>query len=132
MQPKFRFVTTKALDELEKELNLKERIPTWESVAGLSYTPANYKDIEQYISFYKTLKDEDLKFALMEMIIQAVVDQPNESLLINYWNKVRPILINDYTVHEWTIYYWKDMNEGNFENCKFLSPLIYELIDIMK
>ena len=128
MKPTFRFATKKALDELTIELNLTERIPEWEVVAGYSYTPANPEDIDQYLSHYSLIDDEDKKFALMEMILQANVDQTNESKFMHYWQKVKPILIRDYLIHEYTIHYWKEMTESNFENCKLLSPLLQELV----
>ena len=47
---------------------------------------------------------------------------------MKYWKSVKPILENDYTIHECTIYYWKNMTEENFENCKYLSPLLEEIV----
>lgn len=51
-EPPFRFSTKKALDELAYELNLRERIPEWDSMAGHSYTPGNSKDIIEYMKYY--------------------------------------------------------------------------------
>jgi hypothetical protein len=49
-----------------------------------------------------------------------------------YWQKVKPILIRDYSIHGYTIHYWENMTEQNFENCKFLSPLLKELMKEIK
>jgi len=132
IKPKFRCSTKQALDELAIELNLRERIPCWDSVAGYSYTPSNPKDIEQYLDYYSTLEDEDKKFVLMEMILEANVEQADETEFRKYWESVKPLLIKDYSIHEYTIYYWKDMTAQNFENCKFLSAKFQELINGMK
>ena len=64
MEPTFRYSTRTALDELANELNLRERIPSWDAVAGYSYTPSNAEDIQQYIHYYALLKDDDKNFTL--------------------------------------------------------------------
>ena len=55
----FRFSTEKALNELAIELNLRERIPHWDAMAGYSYTPGNPEDVQQYLDYYFQLDDED-------------------------------------------------------------------------
>ena len=99
MEPPFRFSTKTALDELAIELDLRERIPSWDAVAGYSYTPSNPADIQQYIEYYDLLKDEDKRFTLIEMILDALADQPNENEFTRYWDKVKPILIKDSSIH---------------------------------
>ena len=61
-EPPFRFSTKKALDELAIELNLREKIPHWDSMAGLSYTPGNPADIQAYLVHYAQLRDDDKKW----------------------------------------------------------------------
>jgi len=109
MKPAFRFSTKAALDELAIQLKLKDKIPNWDSIAGSSYTPGNPEDIQQYIDYYPQLLDDDKKFTLMEMILDVVADQPNETEFFYYWTKVEPILIKNYTLHEYTVHYWKQM-----------------------
>ena len=127
-EPPFRFSTKKALDELAIELNLREKIPHWDSMAGLSYTPGNPADIQAYLVHYAQLKDDDKKFTLMEMILDAIAQQSNERDFMKYWRKVEPILIKDYVIHEFTIHYWKDMTKGNFERSEMMTPLVRDLI----
>lgn len=126
--PKFRYSTKKALDELAIELNLRERISHWDSMAGYSSTPGNPEDIQQYLDYYDLLKDDDKKFTLMEMILDAIAEQPNETAFMSYWAKLKPILIKDYLIHEYTVYYWKNMTEHNFERSDIMTPLIQDLI----
>lgn len=129
-EPPFRCSTKKALDELAIELNLRERIPYWDSMAGYSYTPGNPEDTQQYIDYYSQLKDDDKKFTLMEMILDSLADQPTESDFRKYWQKTKPILIEDYLIHEFTIHYWKQMTE-EFERSKIMTPQILNLISEM-
>ncbi|MFD1293865.1 hypothetical protein ACFQ5N_08465 [Lutibacter holmesii] len=126
-KPEFRCTTKKALDELATELNLKERIPNWDSMAGYSYTPGNPEDIQQYLDYYVILTNEDKKFTLMEMILDAIAEQPNQTEFVNYWDKVEPILIEDYLIHEFTIHYWKNMTV-EFERSNIMTPLIQKII----
>jgi len=129
MEPEFRCVTKRALDELAIELNLRDKIPSWDAVAGYSYTPQNYEDVQEYLDYYYKLEDDDKKFVLIEMILDAIVEQPLKSNFYKYWEKVKPLLIKDYLIHEYTIYYWKDLTEENFENCKYLNPLLNEIVE---
>jgi hypothetical protein len=131
-EPSFRCSTKKALNELEVELNLKEKNPYWESMAGHSYTPGNPDDIQEYLDYYVQLKNDDKKFTLMEMILDSLADQPNENDFTKYWQKVEPKLVKDYLIHEFTIYYWKDMGKHNFERSDIMTPKIRELIDLKK
>ena len=130
-ESKYRFSTTKALNELEIELNLKENNPNWESMAGKSYTPGNPNDIQDYLDHYLQLKDDDKKFTLMEMILDSLADQPNEADFLKYWKKTKPILITDYLIHEFTIHYWKDMTTEGFLRSNIMTPLIRDLIKFM-
>ena len=131
-EPPFRFSTKKALDELAIELNLREKIPHWDSMAGLSYTPGNPEDIQEYLAYYAQLKDDDKKFTLMEMILDAIAQQSNARDFMKYWRKVKPILIKDYVIHEFTIHYWKDMTTQNFERSGIMTPLVRDLIGGLK
>lgn len=131
-EPPFRFSTKKVLNELATELKLREKIPHWDSMAGLSSTPGNPEDIQAYLTYYAQLKDDDKKFTLMEMILDSMAHQPNERDFMKYWRKVKPILIEDYVIHEFTLHYWKDMRTQNFERSDIMTPLIREVISLVK
>ncbi|WP_272149661.1 hypothetical protein [Tenacibaculum aiptasiae] len=129
-EPPFRCSTKKALDELEIELNLIEKNPYWESMAGYSYTAGNPNDIQEHLDYYEQLKDVDKKFTLMEMILDSLSGQDTEYDFLKYWKKTKPILIKDYLTHEYTIHYWKQMTV-EFEGNNIMTPLIQELISEM-
>lgn len=131
-KPLYRFSTKKALDELAIELSFKEKNPYWDSMAGLSYTPGNPDDIQEYLDYYIQLKDDDKKFTLMEMMLDSLADQPNEAEFFKYWKLIKPILIKDYLTHKYTVHYWKNMTKQNFERSDVMTPLIQELISMMK
>ena len=35
----------------------------------------------------------------------------------------------DFELHQFTIHYWMNLDAHNFENCKYLSPLLIELFN---
>jgi hypothetical protein len=123
MKPTFRCGTKKAIDEIAEELNLPNDL----SIQDWSYEVSNPNDIDKYISHYYLMTDDDKKFVLIEMILQALVDQSDEQQLLICWKEVNPILANDFKIHEFTIHYWKDLTDDNFDNCKTLSPLLGQL-----
>ena len=129
-EPEFRCSTKKALEELAIELNLRERIPYCDSMAGYSYTPGNPEDIQQYLDYYERLSDDDKKFTLMEMILDSLAEQPDEIEFLRFWEKVEPILIGDYSIHHYTVYYWKDMTV-EFPRSNVMTPQIQSLITNM-
>lgn len=126
-EPNFRCSTKKAIDELAIELNLRERIPYWDSMAGHSYTPGNPEDIQQYLDYYERFSDDDKKFTLMEMILDSLAKQPDEFEFSRFWKKIEPILIADYSIHHYTVYYWKDMT-NEFSRSNVMTPQIQSLM----
>jgi hypothetical protein len=72
--------------------------------------------LKRYISHYKKVIDGDKKFVLMEIIIQATNDQPQETFL-KYWKEIQPLLQKDFEIHEYTIFYWscfEKLDESEF------------------
>jgi predicted ATP-dependent endonuclease of OLD family len=123
MKPTFRTATKKAIDTLADELNLPNNI----TMQDWTYEIANDDGIKKYIFFYGLLKDEDEKFALMQIIIQATEDQPNEEQFEKYCNTIKPLLITDFKIHEYSIYYWCCFENENIEDCWKISAIMREL-----
>lgn len=122
-EPEFRCGARQAIEELAKELNL----PYDSTMQDWPYD-IEASDIETYISFYEREEDNDKKFVLMQLIIQATHEQGIESELIRYWNRVKLLLIKDFTLHEYSIYYWCMFdNEDVWSNINILMrELWYE------
>jgi len=109
-EPEPRYETRAAIDSLAKELQLHhdERMQDW------SYEVANPNDVERYIEHYRVTVDEDKKFVLMQIIIQAVNDQPDENRFLKYWDEIKEALSEDFAIHEYTVFYWCLFNDdGN-------------------
>ena len=125
MAPAFRCGTKKAIDELAEELNLPNSL----TMQDWSYEVSNPNDLGKYISHYSLTIDEDKKFVLMEMILQGIVNQPTEEQLLFYWKRVYPFLTENFKIHEFTINYWQNLTEGEFDNYKILSQLLRQALE---
>ena len=118
-QPKPRFVTQKAIEELTRDLNLEydlEDSQDWEFIVGKS------EDIEKYIEHYNSEIDDDNKFALMEIIIQATEEQEVENDFVNYSEIIQKLLTENFQLHEHSIFYWSCFDNNNLEDCWRVTP----------
>jgi hypothetical protein len=123
MEPTSRYGTRKAIDELVEELNL----PFEEWMQDWPYEIARPSDIEKYIDHYEKLTDEDKKFVLMEAIIQATEEQASDELFAKYWDRVKPILEEDFAIHEYTIHCWSCFDNQNLDECWKISSLMRKI-----
>ena len=123
MEPIFRCGTREAIDKLAEKLNLPNNL----TMQDWSYTAGNPNDIEKYIYHYDETTDEDEKFVLMELIIQATEDQEKQKLFTKYWNRVKFILEKDFNIHEYTIHYWSCFDNEDEEDCWKITPLMRQL-----
>ena len=84
------------------------------------------KDIDKYFQHYSEQINDDKKFILMKFLIQALTDIKNESVFIEKWNLLKPRIIKDFEVHEYTIFYWSCFGE-KLSDCWKITPYIREL-----
>lgn len=122
-EPKFRCGTKEAMKSLAQELKL----PYEDYTQDWSYEVANPEDIEEYVKHYKLTCDEDKKFVLMEIIIQAINDQADEENFIKYWDSVEEILKEDFAIHEYTIFYWSCFDIEKIDDAFTITANIREV-----
>jgi predicted protein tyrosine phosphatase len=123
MQPIYRSGTKKAIDELAVALHL----PNDSDIQDWSYTQGNPADIEKYIAHYDLANDDDQKFVLMQLIIQAIEDQSTEDLFLKYWERIPPILATDFELHAYTIHYWACVDYKNLDKYWKTTPLMRQV-----
>lgn len=112
-----------AIEELAEELNISYD----SSMQDWSYTQGHPNDIEKYLSHYILTVDDDKKFVLMEIIIQAIEDQPSEVKFLKYSEEAIQILQKDFKIHEYTIYYWANFDNDKLEHAWRIAPLMRHL-----
>lgn len=122
-EPVFRCPTRKAIDELAEELQLKNEagMQDWE------WEVANPDDIEKYIYHYRSLDDDDKKFTLMEIMIQAVEDQSSESAFSEYWHQIEIFLRKNFAIHQYSIFYWSTFENDDVNDCWKVTPSMRNL-----
>lgn len=121
-EPKSRYGTKKAIDELIAQYGYpyKEWMQDW------PIEIADFNEIENYFRHYDKQVDEDKKFILMEMLIQALTDIENEGDFNKYWNLLKTRIIKDFKIHEYTIFYWCCFEE-KLSLCWKVTPNMREL-----
>ena len=117
-EPKFRYGTKEAIEKLARELEL----PYNDYMQDWSYEVANPEDIEKYIKHYDLTSDEDEKFVLMEIIIQAVNDQADQKDFLKYWDRISGSLKEDFRIHEYTVFYWSRLDSESPDEEFTISP----------
>ena len=120
-EPKLRYATEKAINELASELGLPENTQDWEWIVGKS------ENIEKYINHYNILTDDDKKFILMEVIIQAATDLSDDVSFIKFWNIIKQLLKENFTTHEYSIFYWCCFDTENINDCWQITPYVRQL-----
>ncbi len=122
-EPKFRFVTAKTRNSLIAKFNLP--FESW--MQDWPYEISDPNKIDDYIRYYDQVTNDDEKFCLMELLIQSN-DEQSEILKFNhYWLKIKTRLINNFPIHEYTIYYWSAFGNENFESTWNVTPYMREL-----
>ena len=118
---KARYGTREAINSIAKQLDLPNE--AW--MQDWAYEVADADRINQYIELYDQTTDEDEKFVLMQMIIQAVDDKKsNNELTDEDWTKVEQRLMENFQLHEYEIFYWSQLEKDDIENCFFITPEI--------
>lgn len=121
-EPKYRCGTKKAIDELVAKYNY----PYADWMQDWPYEIADSKEIKNYFLHYEEQTDEDKKFILMEMLIQALTHIENKEEFNKNWTCLKQLLVKDFKIHEYTIFYWSCFGE-NLSNCWKITPFIREL-----
>jgi hypothetical protein len=121
-EPKERYETRKACDELEKDLNISH----CPSSQDFAYENATADDIEKYLELYNKTKDDDKKFVLMQMLIQSTEDQESDEKFFHYLNLIQGLIEKDFAIHEYTIWYWC-LYDDHIEDAWRITPFMRDL-----
>jgi len=121
-EPKFRCGTKKAINELVAQYDY----PHEDWMQDWPYEIADPNNIKDYFQHYDEQTDDDKKFSLMEMLIQALTDVENENDFKKNWILLKKRIINDFKIHECTIFYWCSFGE-NLSDCWKITPKMREI-----
>lgn len=117
-EPKGRYVTGKAISFLANKFNY----PNEDWMQDWEYLVAEYKDINRYFETYAAEADDEIRFALMEMIIETSNEGWDSGWITEIWPKVKQILTDNSSLHEYTIYKWCYSLSDDIEDMFNVSP----------
>lgn len=127
-----------ARDSLTRQLSLK---PMRKYCQDWDLETADSSRVDEFVSAYNQRKFSAVeKLLLMELIV-ATFDEAlrcSEPVRETLWNEISELLINDYEIHDYTIYYWslwelEALDEDFGEHCFFhLTPKMREISNILK
>ena len=127
-----KYITRQAADKLINRLN-------WRHEDWMQDWPLEISqeiNIDDCILEYKKLINEDEMFLLMKGILYALDGESTDSELEFYWKEVSELLIKDFKVHEYTIYYWCLYEDGLNEDPETegfrITPLMQEIWNTRK
>lgn len=121
-KPDERYWTGASFVELSKVFNL----PFNSQMQDWPYEVADSKCTQEYLDYYQAIDNEDIKFTLMEMIVQSIEDQQSPEKFKTYWDQTVPLLTKNFHIHEWTIYYWSSF-EKSLKNAWHIAPYMRKI-----
>jgi hypothetical protein len=90
------------------------------------YEVAKSSDIERYFEKYASVNDDDIRFLLMEMIIETSNEDIDFDWIANVWPRVQFLLKENFALHEYTVYYWCCFDNENIEDCFYITACMRE------
>ncbi len=125
-KPKFRCGTAKAIDELANFFNYPndKRMQDWEIEV------ANPEHLQNYLDYYTKSTDDDVKFCLVEMALQALEETEKEKRE-PYWKQLKTIIIKNIDIHEYTLHYWCYFG-FELSDCWEITPMLRRLWNEIK
>lgn len=124
-EPLPRYETADAIQQLAILLNLSNEI--W--MQDWAYIVSKPEHIDSYLSLYHLLDNDDQKFTLMMVLLQAFEEQSNQSVRTQYEAEIRSLLLKDYSLHAYTIFHWCCFDNDDLSDCWEITPMMREIYD---
>jgi hypothetical protein len=123
IKPDYRFSENSARKKIAEKLELSydPNMQDWEIEIALPHL------IEKYLEHYNLLVDEDEKFVLMQIIVQSINDQESIESIEIHWSRLKFLLVNEFILHEYTIYHWANFDSDNLGEDWIISPYLRSL-----
>lgn len=125
-EPTPRYETAAAIQQLAVRLNLSNEI--W--MQDWAYIVSKPEHIDNYLSLYYFLNDDDQKFTLMMVLLQALEEQSTQSAQAKYETEIRALLLKEYSLHAYTIFYWCCFDNDDLSDCWRITPMMRKIYDL--
>lgn len=109
-------------------LNAELRLPATGDEQDWDVELANPKRIREFIAFYEgNILDDEVKRALMALILASLEDLSHSSKIDDVWKKVKDLICANYDLHKESVDYWALVNEINSEDVFLITKLMRSL-----
>lgn len=126
IEPPFRHPTRDAIDFIANQLGLLNEpgVQDWE------FEVAKASDLPRYLALFQEVSGEDdLRFTLASMIVQAFEDADFELSTSPQWTEFLSTLVENIEIHAWQIWYWSNWGVGLEESWR-VSPFMRVLCEV--
>ena len=120
IEPPPRHPTAESIDIISRRLGLRNdpEMQDWE------FEVADAKDLDRYLALFEEVANqEDLRFTLASMIIQAFEDSGYELETNSEWAAFLKSLVDNMETHRFQIWYWANWDAA-FEDAWKVSPFM--------
>jgi hypothetical protein len=122
-QPTFRCPTQIAIQTLAKEFSY----PNDSYMQDWEYEVAVLSDIEKYFTKYAATNVPDIRFTLAKMMLETSNENSEFDWLSAVWPRLRQLLLANFELHEYTIFYWCSFESENIDDTFYISPYMRQL-----
>lgn len=121
--PAFRCASQNAIQILAAAF----KYPYASDMQDWEYEVATLSDIEKYFEKYTSATDDDIRFVLMEMIIETSNQTEELDWITVFWPRVVLLLKSNFDLHAYTIYYWSCFDNDNVEDGFYITAYMRTL-----
>lgn len=118
----------KAMNSLAEKLDL----PADKSFQQWSSELLDGKQLKKVLFLYDSLYDEDEKFILMGIMVQAANDQFEAIGKCDSWERIEQRLVWDFNIHKKTIFHWTCPDNDMLDLNQVITPDMRELWSMSK
>lgn len=123
IEPPLRYWTQSS----EVSLAARLRVP-WEVVMqDWPWEVAEPERLDEYLGLYDALTDDDERFTLMDVMLQAVEEQDSPLRLVQGWEELRQRIRQRPALHAWQMWYWRVWATATLTDAFFITPYTREL-----
>lgn len=121
----WRFPTAAAKAALAERFHL----PNHPDMQDWEWEVADASCLDQYLAVYHSGElTDDERFLLMEMMLQAVEDDPQPLETSLHWQEILQLLDRHIDLHAYSVWYWSDLEEELGEETWRITPSLRQLV----
>ncbi|MCW3467849.1 hypothetical protein [Chitinophaga nivalis] len=122
--PPPRYITGTAIATLAQAFGY----PNHPHMQDWEYEVSSFADLEKYMAAYVSTADDDIRFLLMEMILETSNNKDRDfDWIAAIWPRVKALLTACFPLHAPTVYYWSCFDVEDIADTFYISAAMREL-----